>query len=108
MNNEMLNNLQYILPTKFKLTDDPYILATAKNFKSLYGGGILNLLWRIGALQQSESYVKKTVLNHIINRISTLIALQQKGCFVWKQNGVLKIMPYTTTLTKIVCEEQTF
>lgn len=93
MTQDTLHYLQYILPTKCTLTTDKSIATTSQHFKSLYGDIVLHLLWRIGALQQSETYVRKTALNNVIKQISALITLQQKGCFVWEQDGTLKIIP---------------
>ena len=93
MIDDLLKYLPYILPTKCTTTTDKSIITTSQHFKSLYGDLILKLLWRIGAIPKSIKYVKKANLKNIVNQVRTLIDLQRKGCYVWNQNGVLKVMP---------------
>ena len=90
---DLLTYLPYILPTKCTLTTDKNIIVASQHFKSLYGDLILKLLWHIDAIPKSINYVKKSALKTIVDQVRTLIELQSKGCYIWKQEGLLKIMP---------------
>lgn len=90
---DLLKYLPYILPTKCTLTTDKKIIATSQHFKLLYGDLILKLLWHIGAIPKPIEYVKKADLENIVDQVRTLISLQRKGCYIWKQDGMLKVMP---------------
>lgn len=96
MINDFLKYLPYILPTRTPITSDKVLEITSRHFKIMYGNTILELLWHIGALTQSEKYVKKARLKDIVKQITDLIEYSSNSNhFVWEKNGTLKIMPVT-------------
>ena len=89
---DLLEYLRYMLPGSEFDTTDQGIIATSKYFIDMYGDTILNALWQMEVLPESEHKIKTSDLESVITTIKQYIDLSEHDCYVWQNKNNIAIM----------------
>lgn len=97
MRQELYDLLPFILPTKSTLTADQYTLLARKEFLTLYGHEIMNLLHMTNIVAPEKTYLPSADIPGAINTIKEYMDLVDQASGIFYLNNKIQVCSGTKT-----------